>query len=466
MRRSLPEPVSFARASAAFREGRSTPRAFLEQCLAAVKRHEKSIQAFVTLDVRAARKAADAATRRYRSGQPLSSIDGCPIAVKDIIATAGMPTQMNSPIYKGWRPKADAACVTALRQAGAVIVGKTVTTEFAIGRSGPTRNPFDTTRTPGGSSSGSAAAVACGMVPAALGTQTQGSVLRPAAYCGVVGFKPTHGALHTGGIHLLSATSDHLGVIAASVEDAWQVASQISLGAPSPGIGVLAGSADEAPAARQPRKLIRLFTRGWTETESDSRTAFAALIDRVKARGVDITSSDEDSDVADLEGQFERDLDGHMDLVAYEMRWPFEDYLARYGPKMLGPKIRELLARAAQMTPAHYESLLATRRRLQRAAGAVLARCDGFITLASSGPAPRGLAFTGSRTFPSYASWLGLPSFSLPLLEVKRLPVGVQLIGRSGADSTLCSIVRWMMTEACLAEALPNPGAEADTMVR
>src|SRR5262245_15546524 len=248
VRRSLPEPRSFVRVSAAFREGRGTPRAFLEQCLAAVKRHEKSIQAFVTLDERAARKAADAATRRYKTGRPLSPVDGCPIAVKDIIATADMPTQMNSPIYKGWRSKIDAASVAALRQAGAVIVGKTVTTEFAIGRSGPTKNPWDTTRTPGGSSSGSAAAVACGMVPAALGTQTQGSVLRPAAYCGVVGFKPTHGALHTGGIHLLSQTSDHLGVIAASVEDAWIVASQISVGTASPGFGVMSGARDQAIA--------------------------------------------------------------------------------------------------------------------------------------------------------------------------------------------------------------------------
>jgi Asp-tRNA(Asn)/Glu-tRNA(Gln) amidotransferase A subunit family amidase len=443
--RSLPDPVSFVRASAAFREGRSTPRVFLEQCLAAVKQYDTAIHAFVTLDVRAARKAADAATRRHKSGKPLSPIDGCPIAVKDIIATADMPTQMNSPIYKGWRPKSDAACVAALRRAGAVILGKTVTTEFAIGRSGTTRNPFDTARTPGGSSSGSAAAVACAMVPAALGTQTQGSVVRPAAYCGVVGFKPTHGVLHTGGVHLLSPTSDHLGVIAASVADAWAVASQMSLGAAGPGAGFLAGATDGSLAPHQPRKLIRLFTRGWTETDAETRAAFDALIDRVKTRGVDVTSRDEDPEVAELEAQFEHDLDGHLDLVAYEMRWPFEDYIARYGAKMVGPKIRELVDRAREMTPAHYESLLATRHRLQRAAAAVLARCDGFITLSCSGPAPKGLSYTGSRTFPSYASWLGLPAFSLPLLVIGGLPVGVQLIGRAGGDSTLCSSVRWIM---------------------
>jgi Asp-tRNA(Asn)/Glu-tRNA(Gln) amidotransferase A subunit family amidase len=359
-----------------------------------------------------------------------------------------MPTEMNSPIYRKWRPKADAACVMALRQGGAVIVGKTVTTEFAIGRSGPTRNPFDTTRTPGGSSSGSAAAVACGMVPAALGTQTQGSVLRPAAYCGVVGFKPTHGALHTGGIHLLSPTSDHLGVIAATVEDAWLVASQISRGAASPGVGLMGGAHDESIAARQPRKLIRLFTRGWRETDNESRAAFDAFIDRVKASGIDVTSQDDDAEVAELERQFEQELDGHVDLIAYEMRWPFEDYLARYGPRKIGPRIRELLDRARTLTPRDYEARLATRHRLQHAAAAVLARCDGFITLACSGPAPRGLAQTGSRTFPSYGSWLGLPAFSLPLVEVSRLPVGVQLLGRAGADSSLYAIARWMADAA------------------
>jgi Asp-tRNA(Asn)/Glu-tRNA(Gln) amidotransferase A subunit family amidase len=288
------------------------------------------------------------------------------------------------------------------------------------------------------------------MASAALGTQTQGSILRPAAYCGIVGFKPTHNVLHTGGIHLLSQTSDHLGVIAATVDDAWRVAAQISLGAASPGVGFLPGAADGVPAARHPRKLIRLFTRGWTETDDETKRGFEALIDQLRARGIDITDRDENADVAELEKQFESELDGHVDLIAYEMRWPFEDYIARYGAKAVGSRIRELVEHAKKLTPARYESLLATRHRLQRAAAGVLARCDGFITLASSGPAPVGLTFTGSRTFPSYASWLGLPAFSLPLLTSRRLPVGVQLIGRAGADSTLCAVARWTAETAGL----------------
>jgi Asp-tRNA(Asn)/Glu-tRNA(Gln) amidotransferase A subunit family amidase len=281
------------------------------------------------------------------------------------------------------------------------------------------------------------------MVAAALGTQTQGSILRPAAYCGVVGFKPTHGVLHTGGIHLLSQTSDHLGVIAASVEDAWAVAAQISIGAASPGVGFLAGAHGGVPAPRQPRKLVRLFTRGWTETDAKTKGIFDDFVNEIKNRGIDVTSRDEDEGVAKFEAQLEKDLDGHVDLVAYEMRWPFEDYIARYGAQV-GPRIREMVDRARGITPERYEALLATRHRLQRAAASVLSRTDGFITLACSGPAPKGLTFTGSRTFLSYASWLGLPAFSLPLITVDGLPVGVQLIGSAGADSKLCATARWI----------------------
>jgi Asp-tRNA(Asn)/Glu-tRNA(Gln) amidotransferase A subunit family amidase len=206
----------------------------------------------------------------------------------------------------------------------------------------------------------------------------------------------------------------------------------------------MGGAEDQSIVGRRPRKLIRLFTRGWNEAGNDSRAAFDAFIDRVKACSIDVTSQDEDAEVAGLERQFEQELDGHLDLIAYEMRWPFEDYLARYGPQKIGPRIRELLDRARPLTPRDYEARLATRLRLQRAAADVLARCDGFITLACSGPAPRGLAQTGSRTFQSYGSWLGLPAFSLPLLDVNGLPVGVQLLGRAGADSALYATARWM----------------------
>ncbi len=443
---SNPNILSFAAAVPDFVKGKRTPREFLERCLDVISARERTVKAFVTLNIAAARKAADASTRRYKAGKPLSPVDGFPIAVKDIIATADLPTQMNSPAFKGWQSGQDAACVAALRKGGAVIVGKSVTTEFAIGYSGPTTNPFDPTRTPGGSSSGSAAAVGAGMVPAGLGTQTQASTLRPAAYCGAVGFKPTLGALHTGGIHPLSATCDHLGVIAGTLEDTWRVASQVSLGVGSPGHPFLSGAGAEPPAPSRPRRLIRLYTRGWTEIDSNTEDAFEAAVSALEAAGVEIRSRDNDAPVARLEQELDEGVDGALDIVAYEMKWPYEDYIARYG-KIIGTRIHGLIERAGKLSPANYEALLANRRRVMELVRETAAGADGYITLASSGPAIQGLEYTGSRTFLVYSSWLGLPAFTLPLLEVNGLPQGVQLIGIPHGDGALCAAAHWFMRD-------------------
>jgi len=439
-----PNTISYSAALRAIDSGRQSPREFLERCLDIIAAREKAVKAFVTLDVKGARKAADAATRRYRAGSPLSPVDGMPLAVKDIIATAGMPTQMNSPAFKGWQSGQDAACVAALRQGGAVIVGKSVTTEFAFGFSGPTTNPFDPARTPGGSSSGTAAAVGAGMVPAGLGTQTQASTLRPASYCGAVGFKPTLGLLHTGGIHPLSATCDHLGVIAGSLEDAWRVASQVSLGIGSPGNPFLPGAGAQPPAARKPRKLIRLYTRGWTEIDSGSEDAFEAAVAALRAAGIEVADRNNDAAVARLEKELDAGVDGALAIVTYEMKWPYEDYVARFG-KLIGQRIRDLMQKVKEMTPRQYEELLANRRRVRALFQETVRDADGCITLAASGPAILGHEYTGSRTFLVYGSWLGLPAFSLPLLQVDGLPLGVQLIGAPEGDGALCAVANWMM---------------------
>lgn len=441
-----PNVLSFSAAVPDFVAGKRTPREFLERCIAVINAREQTVKAFVTLNIAAARKAADASTRRYKAGKPLSPVDGFPIAVKDIIATADLPTQMNSPAFKDWQSGQDAACVAALRKGGAIIVGKSATTEFAIGYSGPTTNPFDPTRTPGGSSSGSAAAVGAGMIPAGLGTQTQASTLRPAAYCGAVGFKPTIGALHTGGIHPLSATCDHLGVIAGTLEDTWRVASQVSLGVGSPGHAFLSSAGAEPPAPSRPRRLIRLYTRGWTEIDSNTEDAFEAAVSALEAAGVEIWSRDNDARVARLEQELDEGMDGALDIVAYEMRWPYEDYIARYG-KIIGTRIHGLIERAGKLSPAEYEALLANRRRVMELVRETAAGADGYITLASSGPAIQGLEYTGSRTFLVHGAWLGLPAFTLPLLQVNGLPQGVQLIGIPHGDGALCSVAHWFMRD-------------------
>ena len=441
-----PYIVSFARAVADFRSGKQTPRDLLEQCVANIGRYEKRVKAFVTLNLPAARKAADASTKRYKAGKPLSMVDGCPVGIKDIMATQDMPTQMNSPVFKGWASGQDAACVAALRQGGAIILGKTVTTEFAIGYSGPTTNPFDPKRTPGGSSSGTAAGVGSGMIAVGLGTQTQGSTLRPASYCGAVGYKPTIHALNLSGVHPLSSTCDHLGIIGATLEDVWRTASQISLGIGSPGYGFLNGAAATLPAAVQPHKLIRLHTRGATELDTNTIEAFDAVLAALEEEGVEIVDKSDDPRIAAFEDAMERDIDSALDIVAYEMKWPFIDYVARYGDK-LGKRIRELMKKVATMTPADYVATLEKRtairahcRKLATEIGA-----DAYVTLASSGPAIEGFEFTGSRSFVVPASWLGFPAFSLPIMQSDGLPFGLQLIGLDHQDGNLCSAAHWVI---------------------
>src|ERR1700726_639080 len=255
MRPFLPAAQSFA-------SGAQTPRQFLEASLELLEYWEPRIGAFVCTNLPAARAAADRSTARWRNRKPLSAIDGMPVGIKDIIETVDMPTEMGSPLYAGWRSQKDAACVRALRDAGAVIIGKTVTTEFAASEPRGTRNPWNVAHTPGGSSSGSAASVAVGIVSAALGTQVISSTVRPASYCGCVGFKPTVNALNRQGSHDYQSQSC-TGILGASLEDVWQIAREIVTrvggDAGTPGLQ----GPDKAPSANKPRRLAVLETAGW-----------------------------------------------------------------------------------------------------------------------------------------------------------------------------------------------------------
>ena len=439
-----PNQISFDACVENFLHQRDTPRKFLERCLEVIDKKEPKVKAFVYLNLPAARRAADQSTKRYRAGKPLSVVDGCPIAIKDIISTQDMPTQMNNPVFKGWQSGQDAACVAALRQGGAVMLGKSVTTEFAIGYSGPTTNPFDASRTPGGSSSGSAAAVGSGMVPVALGTQTQASTLRPASYCGAVGYKSSWGQFHMGGIHPLSATADHLGIIGATLGDVWRVASQISLGIGSPGQPFLREAGAKLPAARKPKKLVRLYTHGWGEIDPHTEEAFESAVEVLAKRGVKIVSRHSHVGIARLEERLMQSVAQSLDIVAYELRWPYQDYIAQHG-KLIGERLRGLVKKAQQMTPKDYEALLQTRETLRKLWADVLGDADGCLSLAASGPAPRGLEYTGSRSFLVYASWLGLPAFSLPVMQSQGLPLGLQLIGQPGVDASLAAVAHWVM---------------------
>ena len=265
----VPKAKPFLATAAQFAPGNDTPRAYLERCLDALAAWEPKIGAFVHTNVDGARAAADASSMRWRDNKPLSAIDGMPIGIKDIIETADMPTEMGSPLFDGWCSGRDAAAVAALREAGAVILGKTVTTEFAATEPRGTRNPWDLARTPGGSSSGSAAAVAAGLVSAALGTQVMGSIVRPASYCGCVGFKPSVGGINRGGSHD-ELSQSCMGVLAATLEDAWQVASEIAARAGGdPGYPGLVGPLRAPPApSRGGSSFLRRRVGKWPAAEA------------------------------------------------------------------------------------------------------------------------------------------------------------------------------------------------------
>ena len=280
----------FLPATANFASGKDTPRAFLERCIVDLDAWEPKIGAFVTLNLAGARAAADGSTERWRAGKPFSPIDGMPVGIKDIIETIDMPTENGSPLFVGFQGNRDAASVAALREAGAVIVGKTVTTELAWMHPRATRNPWDPARTPGGSSSGSAAAVAVGAISVGVGTQVFGSIVRPASFCGCFGFKPTVGAINRGGSHDALSQSTH-GPIAASLPEAWQVAYEISRRAGGdPGFPGLYGP-PTCPSPSKPRRLAVLETDGWAVATSGAKAAFGEASARLKSAGVTLVSS-------------------------------------------------------------------------------------------------------------------------------------------------------------------------------
>ena len=270
----MPTTPSFTQAREAFADGRDTPRALLERCLERIAARDGEVKAFVHLNTDGARSAADAATKRYRAGQAQSLIDGMPVAIKDVLETADMPTGFGSPIYEGWRGGRDSPCALALRQAGAVLVGKVVTTEFAATEPGPTRNPHDLKRTPGGSSSGSAAAVADGMVPVAIGTQVIGSVLRPASFCGVYRFKPTLGALNRYGMSDIYS-QNCLGTLSSTSRGRLGgVPRNRCASRRRPGLHSLSGR--PTARARRAARASRCWKRRVAEADEDRSSAFAA----------------------------------------------------------------------------------------------------------------------------------------------------------------------------------------------
>jgi Asp-tRNA(Asn)/Glu-tRNA(Gln) amidotransferase A subunit family amidase len=432
----------YDRARAVFPTGRDAPNDYLERCLATIAELEPQVGAFVHLNEAGAREAAGRSAARWSIFDPLSLIDGMPVGIKDIIETIDMPTEMGSPLYAGWQSGRDAATVAALRDAGAIILGKTVTTEFAATHPAGTKNPWDLNRTPGGSSSGSAAAVAAGMLPAALGTQVVGSIIRPASYCGCYGFKPSLGAINRGGSHDGLSQSCH-GALAASLEDAWNLCWAIATRVGGdPGYPGLAGP-EVMPAAKPPRTLALLETPGWKLASDEAKQVLSTALGRIREADVIVIDRQSNTIVADVETALEAALLLSRRINAFESRWPLNTYRAK-NRDGLSRTMLERLAEAEAMTLDDYRADLTRRARIRELYAQLGGLTDGVITLSATGAAPLGLQSTGDPIFAVPGSLLGVPAISLPVLRAENLPLGLQVLGFEQQDAALFHVAVWL----------------------
>ena len=435
--------LSFSNAVPAFVDGSYTPRAYLERCIETVEAREPEVNAFVTLNLDRAREAADASTDRYRDRRPLSELDGMPVAIKDVFETEDMPMQVGSPIFEGRSSGWDAACVHALRKAGAAIIGKTVTTEFAFATPGPARNPWDTARTPGGSSSGSGAAVGARMVPAATGSQVRGSILRPAAYCGAYTLKASFGAINSLGGFPSAPSLIHVGFIAGTLADLWMTSHRVSrIAGGDPGHPGLAGPS-ALPRPEKPGRLIRLDTAGWTATTEPTRAAFEDYLGTLADSGIEIAGRADDPEIE----AYEQDLVALRDVIAliltYEGRWPLAMYADRHWD-LLSPRVRERVVAGRELTPDDYAKALEWCVAFRARHGTFADRADGFITLNQVDPAPVGMP-VGDVVYGEPSSLLGCPALNLPLLSVEGMPLGVQLMGYFREDHRIVAKAHWLV---------------------
>lgn len=436
---------------AAFENGSDTPIAYLERCLEVVAAREPVVKAFASLNEETARAAAEASTKRWKDGNPLSAIDGMPVGIKDLLETKDMPTQMGCAAFDGNFPKNDNAAVWALRQAGAVIFGKTVTAELGGNHPGPTTNPFDPARTAGGSSSGSAAAVGGAMMPAAIGTQVGGSIIRPAAFCGNFALKPSQGGIHRGERQATSMSTH--GPHAACIEDMWQVAIEIATRAGGdPGQPGLMGPMT-TPHPIRPEGLIVLQTEGWAGLDAGTISAFEQFVDGLKNAGVKVLRRNDHPWIESLEASIVNATEVCGMITAWENRW-FQRNLVDRCPDGVSARTQGTLAKAEAMTLSDYHALVLARETTRTYHAALAQLADATITLACPGPAPlwpgdipgEPLAPrpTGDAVFNYPSSLIGAPVVTVPMMAVAGMPVGMQIMGQRNEDARITGMARWI----------------------
>jgi Asp-tRNA(Asn)/Glu-tRNA(Gln) amidotransferase A subunit family amidase len=429
--------LTATQAAADIARGAMSAEEYTAACLGRIEAVEGDVQAFAHLDPEHALAQARALDRHKANGGRIGPLHGIPVGIKDIFDTADFPTECGSPVLAGRRPEMDAAVVARLREAGAVIIGKTVTTEFAYFHPGKTRNPRDVTRTPGGSSSGSAAAVAVGMVPLAIGSQTNGSMIRPAAFCGVFGIKPSHGLISRAGALTLSRTLDHVGAFARSIGDLALILDCLVGQDPAdPDTRPYAAPAFRASAAEPPPlppsfALVR--TPMWDKADADARNALEDLAKELNAREVD------------LPDDFRAAWPAQRAIMAAEMAHNLGALVDKGGE--VSSQFRDLIAEGRKVTASEYLAAVRdARHHAEGMMGIFEQFADAIITLPARGVAPQGIGATGDPMFCTLWTLIGFPALNLPLLEdAEGLPIGVQLVGAPGRDERLLRTARAMI---------------------
>lgn len=415
--------------------GALSPRAVVELCAEAVATHESKIGAFAALDL-------DAARRRVEQQQlALLPLRGLPVGIKDIFDTADLPTAYGSAIYAGHRPKADAAMVMLIRRAGGLVLGKTVTTEFASLEPAGTRNPRNPAHTPGGSSSGSAAAVAAGMVPLALGSQTGGSVIRPAAFCGVAGFKPSYRLLPTVGMKCFSWSLDTVGLFGASVPDVAFAAATMS--------GRDLRVDGRPPQAAPVVALVR--TPFWQDASAAMQKAVERAARAAERSGARVKDMELPPIFADAV-RAHRIVQGYEAIRALAFEYDFHR-------DRMGPLLRAQLDDAATIDADTYDNARRITRRARRALIDLLPDGEVMLTPSAPGAAPKGLGSTGEPTFNRLWTLLGTPCVNVPgLSDAGGLPLGVQVVARFGRDRFALSAAAWLESAVARSEMRLTPG--------
>jgi Asp-tRNA(Asn)/Glu-tRNA(Gln) amidotransferase A subunit family amidase len=425
----IPTAVESARLIA---ERELSAEELVRSCLERIEEREPEVRAWTFLDP----ERALAEARGRDGSEDRGPLHGVPVGVKDLFDTVDAPTEYGSPIYHGHRPQADATAVRRLREAGAVVLGKTVTTEFAFFHPGPTRNPHDPTRTPGGSSSGSAAGVADGMMALAIGTQTAGSIIRPAAFCGVFGYKPSFGPVSRAGVKPLAPSLDTVGGFARDPSDLALLCRVLA--GPDPADAATDGRPVPSfvPDAHSPRvALVR--SPEWPAADEASRDAVMEAARAAEAQGATVEE-------LELPQPFAEAVAAQVVLMEAEcsesLRWEYEER-----GDLMSDRLRSIIANARARTPEQRERARDVRATCEALLPGVFARHDVLLTPSAPGEAPRGLDGTGDPIFCRTWTMLGCPACSVPGLHgPSGMPVGVQLVGRPGADAIVLGASAWL----------------------